>query len=129
MPHGLLLKLLVFPGATLSVCHAMNQTDVGRGHRHGGLGGVRERGGARGVQTHVIILAVGSGRAVAAGRVRGWAGIGRLWLCGNGELGLQSAFNDLLVEGANHPPLQPFVLCLWAGLRTSRGGARHRPRG
>ena len=111
MSHGLLLLQLLFPGAALSVRHAVNQTDVGGGHRRGGggggggLGGVGERGGARGVQTHVIVLAVGGGRTVAAGRVCGRASIGGLRLGGDGKLGPQSALNELLVEGANKPPL------------------------
>lgn len=136
MSHGLLLLQLLFPGAALSVRHAVNQTDVGGGHcccggggGGGGFGGVGERGGARGVQTHVIVLAVGGGRTVAAGRVRGWASIGGLRLGGIGKLGPQSALNELLVEGANQPPLQPFVLCLWAGLGACSRGAWHGPRG
>ena len=136
MSHGLLLLQLLLPGAALSVRHAVNQTDVGGGHRRGGgggggggLGGVGERGGARGVQTHVIVLAVGGGRAVAAGCVRGRASIRGLRLGGDGKLGPQSALNELLVEGANQPPLQPFVLCLWAGLRSCGWGAQHGPRG
>lgn len=113
MSHGLLLLQLLFPGTALGVRHAVNQTDVGGGYRRGGggggggggLGGVGERGGARGVQTHVIVLAVGGGRTVAAGRVRGRASIGGLRLGGDGKLGPQSALNELLVEGVNKPPL------------------------